>query len=284
MSAKCNHADATKIGKIGKCSIWCGALSDLKMRTDLDLVISAIPAASLRANPFGLTAGVEKLIPVELFTHTPPEVVEIKWDDGGIPPLARQFWVNLVAYLKERKEPLNLGLCCMGGHGRTGVMAAILASLGGLVPKKKDPVKWLRKKYCNHVVETNCQLDYVENIAGVKVVAAPAYGSFGGLGSGTQSSFGYQHAANHGSAAMGPASNTGGQTSKVTSILAPTPAPRPWASPGAEGAAIIDGDTHYDAADHAALIKEAREAGEPLPLDAEDDEASDSGSAWWNSR
>ena len=52
----------------------------------------------------------------------------------------------------------NAGVCCTGGHGRTGYVAA--GVIGKLLPVD-DPVKYLRKNYCDHAVESQDQLDSI---------------------------------------------------------------------------------------------------------------------------
>jgi protein-tyrosine phosphatase len=46
---------------------------------------------------------------------------------------------------------------CDGGHGRTGMIAAVLLSYLGVIPAEEDPIVYLRKIYCEKAVETIAQ-------------------------------------------------------------------------------------------------------------------------------
>ena len=100
----------------------------------------------------------------------------IDWPDFGIPALSKEDWKVIVEELREaRKEeriPEEMLVCCVGGHGRTGTCLAILASLMGAC--EGDPVKFVRKKYCKNCVESNGQLDYIEEVCEVEVKEGPA--------------------------------------------------------------------------------------------------------------
>jgi len=52
-------------------------------------------------------------------------------------------------------EPVYVG--CMGGRGRTGLFLAILVKVFGV----RYPVKYVRKNYFSHAVETTAQYDFV---------------------------------------------------------------------------------------------------------------------------
>lgn len=53
-------------------------------------------------------------------------------------------------------EPLYVG--CMGGKGRTGLFLAVLAKAFGV----KNPIKYVRKHYYSHAVETKDQEAFVK--------------------------------------------------------------------------------------------------------------------------
>lgn len=89
----------------------------------------------------------------------PPEL-EITWPDGGIPQLLKSDWMRLIDDLSKVEGKVLVH--CMGGHGRTGTTLAVLLSLSGAL--KKDPVKWLRKHYCEKVVESLQQFDYLKEL------------------------------------------------------------------------------------------------------------------------
>ena len=102
-------------------------------------------------------------------------IVKIDWRDFGVPDLSRAFWESMVVALKricqERGGYLDVFVCCMGGHGRTGTALSILAALFGVVPDDMCPVQYVRDHYCNNAVETDSQLKYVESMTGRKVKA-----------------------------------------------------------------------------------------------------------------
>lgn len=98
--------------------------------------------------------------------------IAITWRDYGIPHLDREDWVGIVKGLREGRRvgeiPQEILVCCVGGHGRTGTAVAILAGLMG-VTNGKDPVEWVRGRYCKNAVESNEQLDYVEEVTQIEV-------------------------------------------------------------------------------------------------------------------
>ena len=73
----------------------------------------------------------------------------------------KQFAADIKAVLLSGKDVL---VCCMGGHGRTGVVLSIL--MGLWMPELSDPVKWVRANYCDEAVETRNQERYVAAMIG----------------------------------------------------------------------------------------------------------------------
>lgn len=125
-------------------------------------------------------AGPE-LTPIPLITCSPrakvmiPELPEatpwiaLGWPDGTAPRHPRSTWLAIAEAIKNLDG--DVGVCCLGGHGRTGTAIAILATLCGAVPEGEDPVEWVRKRYCHEAVETKAQAAYVEHITGRPVWA-----------------------------------------------------------------------------------------------------------------
>lgn len=79
-------------------------------------------------------------------------------------------------------KPIYVG--CMGGMGRTGLFMAALAKAWGI----RDPVKYVRRNYYPHAVETADQFLFVSTLKfpfslRIKVIAAKMLGYFwcGGL-------------------------------------------------------------------------------------------------------
>lgn len=120
------------------------------------------------------------------------KILHIDWPDFGVIKWKRERFEKLLAAIKND----NIGtvyICCIGGHGRTGSMMTILAGISGAVPKGECPVQWLRDLYCENVVESAGQLDYIEEVTGLKVTSEPGksawvnQGAYGGqYGSGWQ--------------------------------------------------------------------------------------------------
>lgn len=78
-------------------------------------------------------------------------------DRGILPPRVLEKKVDEV--LRCLNAGLKVMICCMGGHGRTGYFASCV--LGKWKPELGDPVKYLRKHYCEEVVESEEQLDAI---------------------------------------------------------------------------------------------------------------------------
>lgn len=97
----------------------------------------------------------------------------VDWPDFGIPRWTKEDWLALVEDLKKLSETGLVGLCCVGGHGRTGTALSIFYGLCGA---EGDPVEWVRKNYCEKVVESAAQIEYIQQITGAEVKAKPAKG------------------------------------------------------------------------------------------------------------
>jgi len=68
---------------------------------------------------------------------------------------------------------------CIGGHGRTGMVLAALASvLGG----HTDAITYVRDRYCKKAVETTEQANWLTKHFGIKKVAGAKQGYHGGSG------------------------------------------------------------------------------------------------------
>ncbi len=88
-------------------------------------------------------------------------------EDYEVPVYPPGFWGVLNATIRillayQAKAPARLLVMCVGGHGRTGVVAACLAIVTGQC--EGDPVAWVRKHYCKQAVDTPEQEDYVRMV------------------------------------------------------------------------------------------------------------------------
>jgi len=178
------HFGLYRLGKLGSATIWIGreaAVGDRPPKSDRDfsLIISLIggswpyrtgeDGAIVTGNP-----EAQRLFPEQVFRRE--KVIpffHINWPDYGVPPLDKEWWLSFAKALAEVDG--EVAIYCMGGHGRTGTMASILAVIAGWSPKGKCPVTWLRSKYCHNVVESDEQADYIENITDCKITAICSY-------------------------------------------------------------------------------------------------------------
>ena len=103
-------------------------------------------------------------------------VVKIHVTDYGVPDLTLADWASLLSALETeiKERPIKLLVLCMGGHGRTGTVLTILSHLMGFIPKKTDPIRWLRKKYCEEAVESDVQIAYIEDLLNIVTEEKPA--------------------------------------------------------------------------------------------------------------
>ena len=114
--------------------------------------------------------------------------IKIDWRDMGTPYMTQAMWLALVADLKALGKQ-DVLVCCMGGHGRTGTALAILSAL---MLGEKEPIKFVRRVYCEEAVETEKQVKYVEEITGLTLNDKSSKGALSYAGGyTTNSSSGY---------------------------------------------------------------------------------------------
>ena len=93
------------------------------------------------------------------------ERLAIDWTDRSIPTFDRKFWEAFLDVLRVAEGPVFIH--CVGGHGRTGTMAAILVGmLDGFDLEGLDPITYIRKVYCDDAVESKIQVYYVQQMTG----------------------------------------------------------------------------------------------------------------------
>jgi hypothetical protein len=84
----------------------------------------------------------------------------LDWPDMGV--LEIEDLKPVVSYLANVID-IGVEIGCMGGHGRTGtLMALIMVQLGC---KAEEAIKTIRKDYCNRAIETQCQEDLIKAFA-----------------------------------------------------------------------------------------------------------------------
>jgi hypothetical protein len=92
------------------------------------------------------------------------KTITIPVKDGRAPTFPRRFWLDLVREIEEQAkqvETLNVLVFCLGGHGRTGTVLAILANL---MLDEIDPIGFIRRNYCYNAIETYEQILYIQKI------------------------------------------------------------------------------------------------------------------------
>lgn len=170
--------------KVGpKHFIWAGSRFELSGHAwELIVNFQDTTWANYNATPYtrvGGTAEAKAKMPAGLFT-TPIPRITLDWEDYEVPRVDREWWELLLKGIRDLTgdaKELDVGFCCDGGHGRTGTAMAIMGCLAGLIPEDKDPVTWVRQQYCEKVVETQDQIDYIAKITG-RVVTSKAAASF----------------------------------------------------------------------------------------------------------
>ncbi len=233
-SSSCSHDVATLAFKVGKAHIWAGSQTELLERFGWRLVISAVGYRKFADAPLTATKSAHELLPKALFDWAPPPCIGIEWPDCGIPAISPEWWDELASAIRGLKG--NIGLCCMGGHGRTGTMLAILAAKLGKVKKGDCPVDWVRERYCKKAVESTSQLDYIERVTGMKVPSEASGIGLGGQGTTAALPYPYTGSAAHHSNAQ--AAKTGANPTHPS----PTTTTYPRDIESGYGAGVIGSD------------------------------------------
>jgi len=90
------------------------------------------------------------------------EEILLDWEDGADINLTPEFWPALTEYLRTKKAKTLVH--CLGGHGRTGTVAACLL-VAACNYGANQAIKWVRKNYCEEAIETAAQVQYVRRVA-----------------------------------------------------------------------------------------------------------------------
>jgi protein-tyrosine phosphatase len=85
--------------------------------------------------------------------------------DYGVPVWGRDFWLSFAQDVKRiLDDGKSVLVGCVGGHGRTGMVLAILL---GVLTDVVDPIQYVRDTYCVDAIETVAQERYVKEILGL---------------------------------------------------------------------------------------------------------------------
>jgi hypothetical protein len=93
-------------------------------------------------------------------TSGPKEVINLDWDDYGLPPVTFRFWETLLSLVEGK----DVTFTCIGGHGRTGTALASLMVADGVLPTVAMRHIW--RVYCEKAIETASQENYVLTLGG----------------------------------------------------------------------------------------------------------------------
>lgn len=165
------HEGPKKVMHIGQADIFAGSLAEVHGDTDWDLMIRILTDDIDRQlfNTVRMNEQAKRILPPELMALAePPPILDLDWPDYGIPKYTREWWLCLNAALRKL-GPANVVIFCYGGHGRTGTALSILAGLNAKIIRGRDPVQWVRNRYCHKAVETASQIAYVKQITGLDV-------------------------------------------------------------------------------------------------------------------
>jgi hypothetical protein len=85
----------------------------------------------------------------------------IDWPDFDIPADDDSALEAIVDMYNKAEEGWNVEVGCIGGHGRTGTILAVMALLSG-IKNPNEAIVWVRKNYCAEAIESGIQEWWVE--------------------------------------------------------------------------------------------------------------------------
>jgi protein-tyrosine phosphatase len=174
----CTHPKATPLFRVGDAVMWAGSKDDIAATVDRYSVVLSLAGKTSTATvknaatPIRILRGTGRFAATrEALGANQPEIVEIDWPDRSVPPFDPSDWDAIVADL-ESLGACDVGMCCFGGHGRTGTALVLLGHYAGVWDDQGigDPVTWVRENYCQKAVESGDQIRYLED-AGVQTQA-----------------------------------------------------------------------------------------------------------------
>lgn len=163
-AVKVCHNDGQQIFTVNNTTFYAGKyINAFSAKYDLiiDLSGSVRPQVEQYNLPQNLRAFTE---------NQSPSLLQIEWPDFSIIKWTTEDYKRLLQAIAD-DQIKTVYICCVGGHGRTGTLMCILASLSNVIPDDACPVEWLRNKYCQNVVESEEQMQYITHVTGRKVKA-----------------------------------------------------------------------------------------------------------------
>ena len=88
----------------------------------------------------------------------------IAWPDFWVPTDRADAIDALREALKRTGDGEVVEVACRGGRGRTGTALAALAVLDGM--PAEDAIRWVRREYDSHAIETPWQARWVRRLPG----------------------------------------------------------------------------------------------------------------------
>ena len=162
------HAGNIRILTVGGAGLfvggWTRGASPRRAWAVLDLSGEHRPASF--SDVKALTPSARSAFSNTLATMRPEDAagpwLSLPVNDFGIPTWNTEAWAALVNDVRRLMDGgTDVMIACTGGHGRTGMIASIVAYLLDPETVGADPVAWIRKVYCAGSVETDQQERYV---------------------------------------------------------------------------------------------------------------------------
>jgi hypothetical protein len=88
-------------------------------------------------------------------------IVIFPWPDYGTPRDMKLLKTSLRWLLREVGRGKIIEIGCMGGHGRTGTVLALLLVLQGVSPTQACRQVW--KRYCSEAIESQRQIEFIQS-------------------------------------------------------------------------------------------------------------------------
>lgn len=167
------HDEPKQVMRIGKARIWAGKRARMHVTKPWALRLQVVDSWACPPQVDSVVeadARARELLPRAVTELPYSPTLHIFWEDYSVPDLDGKWWCDLVGAIAKIQG--DIGVSCLGGHGRTGTILSILAELSGACGKK-DPVLWVRKRYCDQAVESTSQLSYIEEVTGRRTTAKP---------------------------------------------------------------------------------------------------------------
>ena len=117
------------------------------------------------------------------------DIIYFPIDDRDIPVDVDDFYRVLKFAIKKLNAGKSVGISCFGGHGRTGMVLAIL--YGIFHKEEKDPIAAIRKMGCDKWVESFKQAAFVYAVLGIDMPFESLYKEYekGGYSYGSSTAY-----------------------------------------------------------------------------------------------